>query len=133
MWLRTPLALEQTDKDYPSIENDEISVIGNNNNAIWAFGIIDRSNKQARAFYAMNNRSKETLLLLIKNNINKINCNIDSLELTTRVLPNCLTSYRDVDFNNMHFILHSINNSACLMQVPFIQEILKVYGLESKE
>ena len=54
MWIREPLALEPTEQGYPCVEIDETSVIGNSNSVIWAFGIIDRSNKKARVFCVRN-------------------------------------------------------------------------------
>ena len=61
MWIREPLALEPAEQGYPCVEIDETSVIGNSSNVIWAFGIIDRSNKKARVFCIMNDRRKVTL------------------------------------------------------------------------
>ena len=118
MWIRTSLALDPIDKGFPSVEIDEISAIGNINNIIWAFVIIGRSNKQA-FFFAMNDCWKETLLPIIKNNVYMINTNIDSLELTTRVFSDCFAYYREVDFNNIHYILHRVNHLVWFGVVSF--------------
>ena len=65
-WTHNLLALEPTEDGHPSIEIDESSIIGNCNSVIWAFGIIDRSDKQARLFCVMNDRTKQNILPLIK-------------------------------------------------------------------
>ena len=53
----------------PGIEIDESEIIGNQNNKIWMFGLIDRADKEARVFCALNNRTKENLLLIIERKV----------------------------------------------------------------
>ena len=54
---------------YISCEIDESEIIGNSNVIYWMFGIVERSTKEARIFCVLNNRTKENLLPLVKNNI----------------------------------------------------------------
>jgi len=111
MWQRSPMALEPTDQGYPAVEIDETSIIGNSNSVIWAFGIIDRSNKEARIFCVLNDRRKETLLPLIKNKVYTNPPQNGYRDLTTQVFSDCFASYRQEDFRDMDFILHRVNHS----------------------
>ena len=54
---------------YISCEIDEREIIGNSNVIYWMFGIVERSTKKARIFCVLNNRTKENLLPLVKNNV----------------------------------------------------------------
>ena len=111
IWSHNLLALEPAEDGHPSIEIDESSIIGNSNSVIWVFGIIDRSDKQARLFCVMNNRTKQNLLPLIKNNVNTIAPIDGNNEYTTRVYSDCFSSYQERDFTEMNFILHRVNHS----------------------
>ncbi len=119
MWEREPLALEPAEQGYPCVEIDETSIIGNANDVIWAFGIIDRSNKNARVFCVLNDRRKVTLLPLIKKNVNTIAPINENKEFTTRVFSDCFSSYRESDFNGMNYILHCVNHSVWFGQGMF--------------
>ena len=57
---------------YASVEIDESEIIGNSQEIYWMFGIIDRKIKDARIFCVLNNRTKENILAIIKNNVFKI-------------------------------------------------------------
>ena len=63
------LGSEPDDSDTSRIEIDESKIIGNANTVIWIFGLIDRVDKQARVYCVMNDRTKNTLLNIVKNNI----------------------------------------------------------------
>ena len=105
------MALEPTDQGYPAVEINETSIIGNGNSVIWAFGIIDRSNKDACIFCVLNDRRKETRLPLIKNNVNTIPPQNWYRDLTTWVFSDCFASYRQEDFRDMDYILYRVNHS----------------------
>ena len=47
-WKKNLLGLEPSEKGVPRIEIDESKIIGNNDNTIWMFGMIDRYDKGAR-------------------------------------------------------------------------------------
>jgi len=102
---------------YISCEIDESEIIGNQNVIYWMFGIIERSTKEARVFCVMNNRTKENLLPIVKNNIitdeNQINNHEISEEenVQTRVYSDCFSSYQVNDFRDMGYILQRINHS----------------------
>ena len=51
---------------YPSVEIDESKIISSGNLIFWMFGVIDRNTKEASVCCALNNRTKENLLPLIK-------------------------------------------------------------------
>ena len=75
------------------------------------FGIIDRSDKDARIFCIMNDRTAANLLQIIKKNIYIINDDIDddnnnNYSLKTRIYSNSFASYQQRDFDNMGYILH---------------------------
>ena len=69
------------------------------------FGIINRATKEARVFSVLNNRTKENLLPIIKNNIatdeNAINEEEELSEdesVKTRIYSDCFSSYQANDF-----------------------------------
>ena len=75
------------------------------------FFIIDISDKKARIFCVMNDRTKQNLLPLIKNNVNTIAPIDGNNEYTTRVYSDCFSSYQERDFTEMNFILHIVKHS----------------------
>ena len=81
------------------------------------FGIINRANKEARVFCVLNNRTKENLLPIIKNNI-ATDGNEDNEEelyeeesVKTRIYSDCFRSYQVNDFKEMGYILNRVNHS----------------------
>ena len=68
-WKKKPLGMEPSTNGVARVEIDESEIIGNQNKILWMFGMIDRADKEARVFCVMNNRTKENLLHLIKENI----------------------------------------------------------------
>ena len=70
-WSKSLLGEEgELDKNgYISCEIDESEIIGNSNVIYWMFEIMERSTKEARNFCVLNNRTKENLLPLVKNNV----------------------------------------------------------------
>ena len=99
-------------------EIDESEIIGNQNVIYWMFEIIERSTKEARVFCVLNNRTKENLLPIVKNNIVKDDrYNNDDEEISeednvqTRVYSDCFRCYQVNDFRNMGYILKRINHS----------------------
>lgn len=60
------LGLEPSEDGKALIEIDESKIIGNANSVIWMFGLIDRSDKQARVYCFMNDRICNRLLDIIK-------------------------------------------------------------------
>ena len=105
------------DNGYISCEIDESEIIGNQNVIYWMFGIIERSTKEARVFCVLNNRTKENLLPIVKNNIvTDERYNNDDEEISeednvqTRVYSDCFRSYQVNDFRNMGYILKRINH-----------------------
>ena len=60
------LGLEPTEDGKAPTETDESKIIGNANSVIWMFGLIDRSDKQARVYCFMNDRICNRLLDIIK-------------------------------------------------------------------
>ena len=113
------------------MEIDESEIIGNQNKILWMFGMIDRSDKEARVFCVMNNRTKENLRPIIKDNIVTINeqendvneeeeesiINEDTLK--TRIYSDCYSSYQQSDFDEMGYILHRVNHSVWFGQGLF--------------
>ena len=82
------------------------------------FGIINRATKEARVFCVLNNRTKENLLPIIKNNIatdeNENNEDEDLSEkesVKTRIYSDCFRSYQVNDFKEMGYILNRVNHS----------------------
>ena len=76
-WKNNILGIEPSDKGLALIEIDESKIIGNSEKIIWMFGMIDRFNKEARIYCTMEDRTQETLLNYVKNNVYTINDNLD--------------------------------------------------------
>ena len=83
--------------------------------------MIDRVNKNARVYCVLDNRTKESLLPLIKNNIYTIDDirvnHYESIQdlnencFSTRIFSDCWITYQRIDFKNMGFVLHRVNHS----------------------
>ena len=63
------LRCESDDSGKSGIEIDESKIIGNVNTVIWIFGLIDKVDKEDRIYCIMNDRTRDTLLNLLKNNV----------------------------------------------------------------
>ena len=68
-WENNPLGKEPTIDGVARIEIDESKIVGNQNKVFWMFGIIDRFDKDCRVFCVKDNRTKETLLPLVRDNV----------------------------------------------------------------
>ena len=123
--------MEPNTNGVPRVEIDESEIIGNQNKILWMFGMIDRADKEARVFCVMNNRTKENLLPIIKENIytsneNENEENEDSdennnlaISLKTRIYSDCYSVYQTNDFKDMGYILHRVNHSVWFGQGLF--------------
>ena len=113
------------------IEIDESKVITNDNITRWMFGLVDRGNYDIRIFFVNDNRTRKTLLPIIKNNVysyyNEIynnrdpapnNHNLDYV-FPTRIYSDSFSSYQEVDFNSLGFKLYRINHSVWFGQGSF--------------
>lgn len=65
-WHNNLMGIEPSTDGKSQIEIDESKVITHDNNTRWMFGIFDRGNYDIRIFYVNDNRTKETLLPIIK-------------------------------------------------------------------
>ena len=63
------MGMKHTEDGVVKIEIDESEVIENSQKIIWMFGIVDRSNKNARVFSVLDNRRKGNLFSIIVNNV----------------------------------------------------------------
>ena len=63
------MGMKHTEDGVVKIEIDEIEVIENSQKIIWMFGIVDRSNKNARVFSVLDNRRKGNLFPIIVKNV----------------------------------------------------------------
>ena len=94
------------------MEIDESKIISHGNDIISMFGMIDRYTKEARVFCVMNNRTKENLLPIIKNNINTTISDEEDEEeeeddnneynFQTRIYSDCFSSYQTKDFREIY-------------------------------
>ena len=121
--------MEPSTNGVARVEIDESEIIGNQNKILWMFGMIDRADKEARVFCVMNNRTKENLLPIIKENIytydeneenedSDENINLD-ISLKTRIYSDCFSVYQANDFKDMGYILHRVNHSVWFGQGLF--------------
>ena len=130
-WKKKPLGMEPSTNGVPRVEIDESEIIGNQNKILWMFGMIDRADKEARVFCVMNNRTKENLLPIIKENIYTYNENENeenedsdennnlAISLKTRIYSDCYSVYQTNDFKDMGYILHRVNHSVWFGQGLF--------------
>ena len=128
-WKKKPLGMEPSTNGVARVEIDESEIIGNQNKILWMFGMIDRADKEARVFCVMNNRTKENLLPIIKENIytydeneenedSDENINLD-IGYKTRIYSDCFSVYQANDFEEMGYILHRVNHSVWFGQGLF--------------
>ena len=110
IWSNTMLGSEPDDSGKSRIEIDENKIIGNANTVIWMFGLIDRVDKQARVYCIMNDRTKNTLLNIIKNNVYTTGPFCDE-DFKTRIYSDCFSSYQTSDFQALGFKLNKVNHS----------------------
>ena len=75
------------------------------------FGMIGRTDKNARVFCAMKDRRKEALLPLIKNNDYTSNFHDDELYLRACIYSACYSVYQESDFRNSGYTLNRVNHS----------------------
>ena len=95
------------------------------------FGLVDRATYEIRIFYVDNNRSRETLLPIVRNNVytyfNSIENNEDPIpripndeyRYATRIYSDCFASYQEHDFNSMGYKLNRVNHSIWFGQGAF--------------
>ena len=69
MWKEKKLGTERSENGKSYCEIDESKIVSYNNETRWMFGIYDRGTKEVGIFYVDNNRTQDTLLTNIKNNI----------------------------------------------------------------
>ena len=86
-WSNSMLGCEPDDSGKSRIEIDESKIIGNANTVIWMFGLIDRVDKEARVYCVMDDRTRDTLLNLVKNNVYTTDPNNDE-DFKTRIYSN---------------------------------------------
>ena len=106
-------------------EIDESKIINYNNETRWMFDIYDRGSNDVRIFYVDNNRTKETLLPILKKHIytyyERIENNNDPNEINypTRIFSDCFQTYQISIFNNLGYKLYKVNHSVWFGQGHF--------------
>ena len=81
------------------------------------FGMVDRNKYDIRIFFVNNNRQKETLIPIIRNNIYTPNTILNNNEgedeefPSTRIYSDCFMAYQISDFNQLGYILYKVNHS----------------------
>ena len=118
-WKKNRLGNDISSGGVPRLEIDESKLLGNQTKVYWMFGIICRASKKCRIFCVLENRTKESLLPLIKNNvdtyndINQYHTNEDLhlYSLCTRIYSDCWSAYQQSDFKEHGYLLHRVNHS----------------------
>lgn len=72
-WSKNYLGIELSEGGVPRIEIDESKIVGNENRIYWMFGMICRASKKCRIYCVLNNRTRDTLLPILKANVTTIN------------------------------------------------------------
>ena len=111
LWSHNYLGEEHSDDGKSRVEIDETELIGNSEKVLWIFGIIDRSNKEARVFSFMDNRTKEHIIPIILKNVITQKENINRLDLRTRAFSDCFYIYQEKYFERFGYLLHKVNHS----------------------
>ena len=94
------------------MEIDESKIIGNKDHIYWMLGAIDRFTREARIFCVLEDRTKQSLLPIIRANDDEGEEFNDIIETTkTRIYSDCYQTYQPVDFERMGYILKRINHS----------------------
>ena len=115
--------MEHSTNGLARVEIDVSEIIGNHNKILCMFDMIDREDKEARVFFLINNRTKENLLPIIKENIYSYNesdneenedsdenINLD-ISVKTRICSDRFSVYQANDFKDICYILHLVNHS----------------------
>ena len=116
-WEANQLGTEPCKNGKSYCEIDESKIINYNNETRWMFGIYDRGTHNIRIFFVDNNRTKETLLPIIKKHVytpyNAIENNTDPNEeiYPTRIFSDYFQTYQINDFNNLGYKLYKVNHS----------------------
>ena len=124
-WNENQLETEPWKNGKRYCEVDESKIINYNNETRWMFGIYDRGTNEVRIFFVDNNRTKETLLQIIKKHVytyyNIIENNFDPNEdiYPTRIFSDCYQTYQITDFNNLGYKLYKVNHSIWFGQGHF--------------
>ena len=125
IWEENKLGIEPDINGKSYCEIDESKIINYNNETRWMFGIYDRGNNEVRIFYVDNNRTKETILPIIKKNIYtnydhiENNNDPDAIIYPTRIFSDCFQTYQVADFNNLGYKLYKVNHSVWFGQGHF--------------
>ena len=120
-WKYNSLGKEPAEGGVSLVQFDESKIVANQNITFWMFGIIDRRYKACHIFCVKDNRTKESLLPLLKENvitnddiiINNYNSNIQIHKycFSTRVYSDCFATQQKQDFKELGFFLHRVNPS----------------------
>ena len=117
-WKKEPLCYINNDGDIPRCEIDESKLVGNQDKVYWMFGIIERKTKDCRIFTVLDNRTRESLVPIVVNNVYTAddlseydnNEDIHLYSLSTRAYSDCWAAYNESNFKEKRFILHRVNN-----------------------
>ena len=72
-WKKNHLGKDISVIGVPRLEIDESKLIGNQSKVYWKFAIICRETKKCRIFSVCDNRTRESLLAIIKENVDTYN------------------------------------------------------------
>ena len=133
-WEEIKLGTEPCHNGKTYCEIDESKIINYNNETRWMFGIYDRGTYEIKIFFVDNNRTKETLLPIIKKHVytyyNSIENNIDPNDeiYFTRIFSDYFQTYQIDDFNSLGYKLYKVNHSVWFGKATSILILLKVPG-----
>lgn len=128
------LGTEISDNGYAAVEKEESEIIGNSKVIFWMIGIIGRFTKNIKAFFRLNNRTKENLFQVVDNNFNidlSEPMEIDddeeneSYALNTKVFSDSWPTYRINDFKEKEYILKRVNHSVWISYWLFHTKIIE--------
>ena len=68
-WMQNKMGMEPGLDGKSRIEIDESKVVSFGNTVRWMLGLVDRGNYDIRIFFVNDNRTKESMLPIIKNNV----------------------------------------------------------------
>ena len=119
------IGAEPADNAKPRIELDESKIVTFDNQVRWMLEFIDRGTKEIWIYYFNNDRTKEKILQIVKNNVYSYHGGIinnndpDENNPATIIYKDYFSIYQELDFNRLGYFLYRVNHSIWLGQGLF--------------
>ena len=95
-WRNSFIGIEIGSNGYGTVEFEESEIIGNQEYIYWMLGLIDKFTREARVFCVLENRNKENIIPIIKDNF--LTNNIKLMKLQKQEFIRFFPSYQPREF-----------------------------------